>query len=157
MSNNYINIYNNLIKLTRNKSLYENIGFKENFSIRLVLFMLHFAFFLKNYKNEKNRDQMQKIYDFIFHQIEISIREIGYGDVSINKKMKDYLNTFHKIIEFVDLWKKSDDDKKSLFFFEYLSENANTSFFIKYFDNFEILLENNTLNSFLNNILELKK
>ena len=100
---------------------------------------------------------MQKIYDFIFHQIEISIREIGYGDVSINKKMKDYLNTFHKIIEFVDLWKKSDDDKKSLFFFEYLSENTNTSFFIKYFDNFETLLENNTLNSFLNNILEIKK
>ena len=34
---------------------------------------------------------MQEIYDYIFRQVELSIREIGYGDQSINKKMKDYL------------------------------------------------------------------
>ena len=153
---NHINIYNNLIKLTRNKSLYENIGFKENFSIRLVLFLIHFAFFIKIYKSDDNRNYMQEIYDFIFHQIEISIREIGYGDVSINKKMKDYLNTFHKIIELVDNWKNTNNDKKSSFFLEYLNENANTTFFINYFDDFEILLKNNSLNSFNKDILELK-
>ena len=155
MGNN-INIYNNLIKLTRNKSLYENIGFKENFSIRLVLFLIHFAFFIKIYKKDDNRNYMQEIYDFIFHQIEISIREIGYGDVSINKKMKDYLNTFHKIIELVDNWKNTKSDKKSSFFLEYLNESANTTFFINYFDDFEILLKNNPLNSFNKDILELK-
>ena len=153
---NHINIYNNLIKLTRNKSLYENIGFKENFSIRLVLFLIHFAFFIKIYKKVDNRNYMQEIYDFIFHQIEISIREIGYGDVSINKKMKDYLNTFHKIIELVDNWKDTNNDKKSSFFLEYLNESANTTFFINYFDDFEILLKNNSLNSFNKDILELK-
>ena len=99
---------------------------------------------------------MQEIYDFIFHQIEISIREIGYGDVSINKKMKDYLNTFHKIIELVDNWKDTNNDKKSSFFLEYLNESANTTFFINYFDDFEILLKNNSLNSFNKDILELK-
>ena len=154
MGNN-INIYNNLIKLTRNKSLYENIGFKENFSIRLVLFLIHFAFFIKIYKKVDNRNYMQEIYDFIFHQIEISIREIGYGDVSINKKMKDYLNTFHKIIELVDNWKDTNNDKKSSFFLEYLNESANTTFFINYFDDFEILLKNNSLNSFNKDILKL--
>ena len=152
---NHINIYNNLIKLTRNKSLYENIGFKENFSIRLVLFLIHFAFFIKIYKKVDNRNYMQEIYDFIFHQIEISIREIGYGDVSINKKMKDYLNTFHKIIELVDNWKDTNNDKKSSFFLEYLNESANTTFFINYFDDFEILLKNNSLNSFNKDILKL--
>ena len=44
---NYINIYNNLIKLTRNKLLYHNIGSEEVFSYRLTLFLIHFAFFLK--------------------------------------------------------------------------------------------------------------
>ena len=136
--------------------MYENIGFKENFSIRLVLFLIHFAFFIKIYKKVDNRNYMQEIYDFIFHQIEISIREIGYGDVSINKKMKDYLNTFHKIIELVDNWKNTNNDKKSSFFLEYLNENANTTFFINYFDDFEILLKNNSLNSFNKDILELK-
>ena len=135
--------------------MYENIGFKENFSIRLVLFLIHFAFFIKIYKKDDNRNYMQEIYDFIFHQIEISIREIGYGDVSINKKMKDYLNTFHKIIELVDNWKDTNNDKKSSFFSEYLNENANTTFFINYFDDFEILLKNNSLNSFNKDILKL--
>jgi len=135
--------------------LYENIGFKENFSIRLVLFLIHFAFFIKIYKKVDNRNYMQEIYDFIFHQIEISIREIGYGDVSINKKMKDYLNTFHKIIELVDNWKDTNNDKKSSFFLEYLNESANTTFFINYFDDFEILLKNNSLNSFNKDILKL--
>ena len=135
--------------------MYENIGFKENFSIRLVLFLIHFAFFIKIYKKDDNRNYMQEIYDFIFHQIEISIREIGYGDVSINKKMKDYLNTFHKIIELVDNWKDTNNDKKSSFFLEYLNESANTTFFINYFDDFEILLKNNSLNSFNKDILKL--
>ena len=43
----YINIYNNLIKLTRNKSLYENININETFSMRLIIFLMHFAFFLR--------------------------------------------------------------------------------------------------------------
>ena len=41
---------------------------------------------------------LQKIHDHIFKQIELSIREIGYGDVSINKKMKDYVNLFYLIL-----------------------------------------------------------
>ena len=59
--------------------------------------MLHFAFFLKIYKNDKNTKLLQEIYDFNFRQLELSIREIGYGDQSINKKMKDYINLFHSI------------------------------------------------------------
>ena len=54
--------------------------------------------FLKNYKNKENKDILQKIYDFNFRQLELSIREIGYGDQSINKKMKVYLNLFHAIV-----------------------------------------------------------
>ena len=44
---------------------------------------------MKIYKNEKNKIILQEIYDFNFRQLELSIREIGYGDQSINKKMKD--------------------------------------------------------------------
>ena len=46
MSNNYISIYNNLIHLTRNKLLFSKIGDSETFSYRLILFLIHFAFFL---------------------------------------------------------------------------------------------------------------
>lgn len=152
----YINIYNNLIKLTRNKSLYENININETFSMRLIIFLMHFAFFLKIFKNNCSKKTMQEIYDFIFRQIETSIREIGYGDVSINKKMKDYLNIFYKLIENIDKWEEIDNNQKKFFLEEYIDKSINTSFFINYFDKYESFLEKNSLNSFSKDILEPK-
>ena len=152
----YINIYNNLIKLTRNKSLYENININETFSMRLIIFLMHFAFFLKIFKNNCSKKTMQEIYDFIFRQIDTSIREIGYGDVSINKKMKDYLNIFYKLIENIDKWKEIDNNQKKFFLEEYIDKSINTSFFINYFDKYESFLEKNSLNSFSKDILEPK-
>tara|TARA_B100000886_G_scaffold332587_1_gene285481 strand:- start:132 stop:596 length:465 start_codon:yes stop_codon:yes gene_type:complete len=152
--NNYINIYNNLIKLTRNKSLYMNIKNEETFSIRLTLFLFHFAFFLKVYKKNNDKKIMQEIYDYNFKQLEVSIREIGYGDVSINKKMKDYLNLFHKIIGYIDKWDNLDEIEKSEVFINFLDKNSNSTFFIEYFDDYLNILKNNSLNYFINNIIE---
>ena len=106
MNKNYINIYNNLINYTRNKDLYTSLNRKDNFSDRLRLFLLHFAFFLKNFKNKENKEVLQEIYDFNFRQLELSIREIGYGDQSINKKMKIYINLFHSIIDAIFIFGK---------------------------------------------------
>ena len=104
MDEKYLNIYNNLINYTRNKDLYKSLKSEDNFSDRLTLFLLHFAFFLKIYKNEENKIILQEIYDFNFRQLELSIREIGYGDQSINKKMKDYINLFHAMVSEIHFW-----------------------------------------------------
>ena len=154
MAKDYINVYNNLIKFTRNKLLYKNTNIDETFSLRLTFFLIHFAFFLKNYKLDNDKDIMQDIYDYNFRQIEISIREIGYGDVSINKKMKDYLNLFHKIIIDLNGWDSYDNNKKSTFFSNFISKDSNSSFFIGYFKNYQNFLKKNSLNSFIKDILE---
>ena len=99
MNTEYLNIYNNLIKLTRNKSLYFNLKNKDTFSDRLIVLLFHFGFFLKHYKSKLTKNEAQELFDFFIRQIELSIREIGYGDVSVNKKMKDYANLFFSIIE----------------------------------------------------------
>ena len=106
MNNKYLYIYNNLINFTRNKELYKNLGREDIFSDRLTLFLLHFSFFLKNFKNNENKIILQEIYDFNFRQLELSIREIGYGDQSINKKMKDYINLFHSMVSEIHFWDK---------------------------------------------------
>ena len=98
MSSNYIHLYNKLISYTRNKNLYKFLNREDQFSDRLIFFLLHFSFFLKNFKNNDNKIILQEIYDFNFRQLELSIREIGYGDQSINKKMKDYINLFHSMV-----------------------------------------------------------
>ena len=152
MSDTCLNIYNNLIKLTRNKDLYLNLNRTDNFSDRLTLFLLHFAFFLKNYKNEKNKKILQQIYDFSFRQLELSIREIGYGDQSINKKMKDYINLFHAMISEIHFWEDLNlterINKLSLF----LSEYDKIDELVTYFQNFNEDLSKKSLNLFIKSV-----
>ena len=152
MNDKYITIYNNLINYTRNKDLYKNLNREDNFSDRLTLFLLHFAFFLKNYKNEENKKILQEIYDFNFRQLELSIREIGYGDQSINKKMKDYINLFHSMVSEIHFWddlSKSDKLKKISIF---LSDFQNNEELLEYFDLFNSNLSKKTLNSYLKSV-----
>ena len=54
MNSKYINIYNNLVNLTRNKDLYKNFVNQDTFSDRLTILLLHFAFFLKIYKKDNS-------------------------------------------------------------------------------------------------------
>ena len=150
---NYINFYNNLIKLTTNKSLYKNLGKQDSFNDRLILFLLHFAFFLKNFKNKENEKNLQKIYDFNFRQLELSIREIGYGDQSINKKMKDYINLFHSIVSDIHFWNDYDLLKKKKIISKFLEDFNNIDELVEYFDNYFVLLSKKTLNSYLKSVI----
>ena len=154
MNNKYINIYNNLVDLTRNKNLY--VGFKEQdtFSDRLVFFLLHFAFFLKVFKNN-DKKILQDLYDYIFKQLELSIREIGYGDASINKKMKDYVNLFHDILNKIENWNSQDKLEKSKII-NFLLNTNNSDNLTVYFDNYSRELQNNTLNYYLNSVIKSK-
>ena len=156
MNNNFLNIYNNLIKLTRNKTLYENILNNESFSDRLIMFFFHFAFFLKIFKNQASKKNLQDLYDFIFKQIELSIREIGYGDASINKKMKEYVNVMYAIIDRVELWKNLDSSSKSKFISEFIDVDKESSFFVSYFDKYALYLTKNSFNYFTKEVISHK-
>jgi len=152
MINKYYNLYNNLIKLSRNKTLYKSFVKQDTFSDRLIFFLIHFAFFVKNYKNKENTKILQDIYDFIFRQLELSIREIGYGDQSINKKMKDYINLFHSIISEIHFWNDIDKEEKKNKFKLFLENNVEIDHLIDYFDDFEVKLSKKNLISYLNSV-----
>ena len=156
MNNNFLNIYNNLIKLTRNKILYVNLSNNETFSDRLIIFFFHFAFFLKLFKNQTSKENLQSLYDFIFKQIELSIREIGYGDASINKKMKEYVNLMYAIIDKVELWEELDSAKKIKFFSEFIDVDKKSLFFVNYFDKFTSYLSKNSFNYFTKDVISHK-
>ena len=155
MNYKYINIYNNLVNLTRNKDLY-NIQSKDTFSDRLTVFLFHFAFFLKVFKTNDNNKELQEIYDYVFKQIELSIREIGYGDVTINKKMKEYINLFHSILSKIDNWNNLNDIHKSKILTNFISFDMSSIDLTKYFDKYEILLSKTTLNSLIKGVIKLK-
>jgi len=152
MSLKYTNLYNNLIKLTTNKKLYEGLTKQDTFEDRLVLFLIHFAFFLNVYKDEKNSKILQDIYDLNFRHLELSIREIGYGDQSINKKMKDYINLFHSILSEIHYWGSSDYSKKEKILSNFLKNFDKIENLTIYFDEFRENLLKKTLNSYLKSV-----
>ena len=152
MKEKYIYVYNNLINFTRNKDLYKNLKREDNFSDRLILFLLHFSFFLKNFKNEENKKILQEIYDFNFRQLELSIREIGYGDQSINKKMKDYINLFHSMVSDIHFWDNLSKTEKLKKISIFLSDFQNNEYLLDYFEDFNSNLSKKTLNSYLKSV-----
>ena len=151
---NYIYIYNKLIKLTTNKTLYKSLDKQDSFNDRLLLFLFHFAFFLKVFKSEENEKRLQEIYDFNFRQLELSIREIGYGDQSINKKMKDYINVFHAIVSDIHFWNNLENIKKKEIISKFLENFKNIEELVAYFDDYSLNLSKNTLNSYLKSVIK---
>ena len=152
MNKNYLYIYNNLINYTRNKDLYKFLKREDNFSDRLTLFLLHFSFFLKNYKSEENKLILQEIYDYNFRQLELSIREIGYGDQSINKKMKEYINLFHFMLSEIHFWNDLTKSEKLVKFSSFLKDFGKIDHLLDYFDEFNDVLSKKTLNSYLKSV-----
>ena len=99
---------------------------------------------------------MQKIYDYIFRQLELSIREIGYGDVSINKKMKNYINTFYSILGKIDNWENLVDKDKSDLLKSFFNIEEEITDLIKYFDKYRLFLIKSSLNSFTKGVVKLE-
>ena len=156
MNYKYINIYNNLIKLTRNKILYNNFSNQDTFSDRLILFLFHFGFFLKVFKKNNDKKIIQDIFDYNFKQLELSIRELGYGDVSINKKMKSYINIFYSILDKIDSWENLTILEKSKIISNFINTNDNTLNLVTYFNDYLLNLSNNTLNYYIKGVIKPK-
>ena len=156
MKNNYLNIYNNLIKLTRNKNLYLSLKNNDTFSDRLIILLFHFGFFLKSYKNQLSKKEAQDLFDFIIRQIELSIREIGYGDVSVNKKMKDYVNLFYSILDKIEIWDSLNKEKKTNLMCDLLNIREDSDIFINYFEKYNAFLLKNSLKIFTKDIINFK-
>ena len=50
----------------------------------------------------------QKHYDLFFNSIEYDLRELGFGDVSVNSKMKEFNKILYDILLKIEINNKSD-------------------------------------------------
>ena len=155
MNKEYINIYNNLVNISRNKKIFNIFTNKDTFSDRLTILLFHVGFFIKQYKNQINKKEMQNIYDYIFRQLELSIREIGYGDASINKKMKNYLNVFHSMLEKIENWEVITDQEKEEFLKSYINFEGNLNDLSIYFNKYCIFLSKKPFNLFTKGVIKI--
>jgi len=88
--------------------------------------------------------------------LELGIREIGYGDQSINKKMKDYINYFYSIIDKIDNWEDLTVSEKITILKSFIDVSVNISYLVDYFDKYRLNLINNTLNSHIKGVIKIK-
>ncbi len=90
-------MYNTLLFLSRNTFFYKLIKLQDSFEIRLYLMFFHCALMMIIFK-KKGKIFDQKSYDSLFHSIENDLRELGFGDVSVNKKMKEFNKVLYDIV-----------------------------------------------------------
>ena len=92
-------IYNNLVKLSRNIYFYKDIKLDDKLENRIIIIFIHLVIILNCLKNDRiNKKLSQEIYDNIFLNIENNLREMGHGDVTVNKKMKHLNKIFHDLL-----------------------------------------------------------
>ena len=63
---------------------------------------IHFSILMIITK-KKGSKFSQKSYDELFHNIECNLRELGFGDVTVNKKMKELNKILYDILLKLDL------------------------------------------------------
>tara|TARA_Y100001935_G_C17207476_1_gene458322 strand:+ start:432 stop:998 length:567 start_codon:yes stop_codon:yes gene_type:complete len=110
-------IYQNIIERSRSKFFYLNMDIEDSFESRFDIIILHsfiIFYFLKNLsENEKKLSQF--LFDFMFEDFDNNLREMGFGDIAVNKKMKVFITAFYGRIsnysKGVDQLKNNFDDK----------------------------------------------
>ena len=151
-------LYNKIILLSRNKLLYKEFGLKDTFQNRINLIFIHISFiFIKvkqNNNNLKYERFYQKMFNFIFHKIELNMRELGYGDTNVNKNMKFLVKSFYNILLTCENYKKNSSKQKKIFLLNYFTfndtKNMNYSHkLIDYFDKYCIFCLDLTLDNVL--------
>ena len=154
----YNDLYNKIISLTREKFFYTEISLKDELITRIYLVLFHLGFILELLKkNIKNKKLAQNIYDSFFINIDLHLREIGHGDVSVNKKMKDLIKLFYEILLYCEQWDII-GSKDKMKFLENLFDNNNEMNFDKqklliYLDNYRYNLKDISLNFLIKGII----
>ncbi len=111
------------------------------------------ALFFRRFKTEIHKNELQELFDFIVRQIELSIREIGYGDVTVNKKMKEFVNLFYTILNHIESLEFKKQGINLSIFVNYVNIEKNIDFYDDYFTKYRNFLSKNTLNNFTKDII----
>ena len=149
---NILPLYNKIVFLTRKSFFYKDFKLTDSFSNRIYLIFFHLCFILIALKNkESNKNDQQDIFDFFFRQIELNCRELGYGDVTVNKKMKSLIKLFYEILMQCKNWKQLQIENKNNLLLNFFSNNYDNKILVKklanYFDKFALFIEDISLNS----------
>jgi len=138
-------LYNNMLLLSRNKLFYTKLNLADTFQNRINLIFVHISFLFIKIKQCKDnyfyKAFYQKTFDLIFKKIEMNMREIGHGDVTVNKNMKFLVKNFYNVLLNCEKYNTKSKVLKSSFLLKYLevmhpTKNLHYYDLIDYFDKY---------------------
>ena len=90
-------IYQNIVEISRSKFFYLDLKLKDDFETRFDLIIFHAFIIFFYYKNLKSKTSTisQDLFDLMFADFENNLREMGFGDIAVNKKMKVFITAFY--------------------------------------------------------------
>ena len=90
-------IYQNIVKISRSKFFYLDYGLDDSFETRfdLIIFHAFMIFYFYKFKQIDKSLIAQNLFDFMFNDFENNLREMGFGDIAVNKKMKIFIRAFY--------------------------------------------------------------
>ena len=90
-------IYQNIVEISRSKFFYLDFGLEDSFETRFDLIIFHSFMIFYFYKINKINDSVisQSLFDYMFNDFENNLREMGFGDIAVNKKMKIFVRAFY--------------------------------------------------------------
>ena len=150
-----------MLFLSRNIFFYDKIKLSDTFETRLYLMFVHFSIMLVVFR-KKNSKFNQNEYDSLFNFIENSLREMGLGDIAVNKKMKDINKVLYDILLKLELDKSKKvfkiNDKIVLKYFNEINDPKSTQYleFESYFNEFFDFCFEQSLDNMLREIINFK-
>ena len=90
-------IYQNIIEISRSKFFYLDYNLEDTFETRFDLVIFHSFMIFYFYKSNKIDTSVipQSLFDYMFNDFENNLREMGFGDIAVNKKMKAFVRAFY--------------------------------------------------------------
>ena len=90
-------IYQIAVNQARNSDLYEKFGVPDTVDGRFEMLTLHIFLVLRQLKGAKSpeRDISQALFDYMFEDMDLSLREMGAGDMGIGKRVKAMVQAFY--------------------------------------------------------------
>ena len=91
------NIYTNIVKTSRNKSFFLDYKVDDTVEGRFDIILLHsfiiFNYFISTGKGKSKLPQL--LFDHMFSDFDSNLREMGFGDIAVNKRMKQFIKAFY--------------------------------------------------------------
>jgi len=104
-------LYEQIVAQSRRPEFYLEGGVADSLDGRFDLMSLHVFLVLRRLKEEGQGKLSQALFDTFFHNLDVGLREMGVGDLSVGKKIRQMAEAFYGRVAAYDAALSAPDEK----------------------------------------------